>query len=69
MEIWIIEVLLYYGILANLVHLNKLYWYLLLTKGIIAVLWKKENEVTVSLLIILHAMTLYNDLCTRMRSH
>ena len=38
-------------------------WYVLLTKGII-VLWKKENEVSVSLLVKFYAMALYNDVCT-----
>ena len=38
-------------------------WYLLLTKGII-VLWKKENEVLVSVLVKFYAMALYNDVCT-----
>ena len=42
----------YYGVLAaNLECLNKLNWYLLLTKGIIILLWKEENEAAVSLLI------------------
>ena len=34
-------------------------WYVLLTKGII-VLWKKESEVSVSLLVKFYAMALYN---------
>ena len=38
-------------------------WYVLLTKGII-VLWKKENEVLVSLLVKFYAMALYDDVCT-----
>ena len=29
-------------------------------------LWKKENEAAVSLLIIFNAMALYNDVCTCM---
>ena len=38
--------------------------YVLLTKGII-VLWKKENEVSISLLVKFYAIALYNDVCTR----
>ena len=49
-------------------HLNTLSWHLLLTKGsYITVLWKKENEVVVSLLVILYATALCNYMCTRMR--
>ena len=55
-----------YGVLANLVCVNKLNWYLLLIKGIVTVLWKKENEVAVSLLISLHITVLSNDVCTCM---
>ena len=55
------------GVLANLVHLTKLNCYLLLTKGIVTVLWKKENEGTVGLLLIFFAAILYNDLCKCMR--
>ena len=48
-------------------RLNKLNWYLLLTIGI-PVMWKKENEAVVSLLIIFYAMELYNNVCTCMRT-
>ena len=54
---WVIIILSsYYGVLANLVYLYKLNWYLLLSKGFVTILWKKENEAAVSLLIILYAM-------------
>ena len=49
----------YSGVLAaNHMHLHKLNWYF---KFIITLLWKKENEAAVSLLIILYTTTLYND--------
>ena len=50
----------YYGVLANFVSLSKLNWHLLLTKGFVtvAILWKKENEAAVSLLIRLYATIL-----------
>ena len=54
------------GVLANFVCLSKLNCYLLLTKDIITVLWKKENGGAVSLLIIFYAMTLYRNMCTYM---
>ena len=51
----------YSGVLAAN---HKLNWYLALTKVIITLLWKKENEAAVSLLIILYTTTLYNDVFT-----
>ena len=67
MKIWSYTVnTKYSGVLAaNHVHLHKLNWYVFLTKVIITLLWKKENEAIVSLLIILYTTTLYNDVCTR----
>ena len=55
----------YSGVLAaNHMHIHKLNWYLVLTKVIITLLWKKENEAAVSLLIILYTTTLYNVVFT-----
>ena len=48
-------------------HLSKLNWYLLLTKGI-SVLWKNGNEVMVSLLVMFCATALCNYKCTRMHT-
>ena len=44
----------------------KLKWYLLLTKGIVTVLWKKENGGAVGLLVIFYATALYNNVCAHM---
>ena len=53
-----------------LVHLNKLDWYLLLTKGTVYItaLWKNENEAAVSLLGTFYDTTLCNYMCTCMRT-
>ena len=51
-------------------HLTKLNWYLLLTKGSYHDSTVKErNKVAVSLLIIFYATALYNDVCTHMHAH
>ena len=44
----------------------KLKWYLLLTKGIVTVFFKKENGGAVGLLVIFYATALYNDVCAHM---
>ena len=44
----------------------KLKWYLLLTKDIVTVLWKKQNGEVVCLLVIFYATALYNNVCAHM---